>query len=323
MIRRKALACAITALAGLPLAAHAQSNWPARPIKIIVPFTAGTAADIVARQLAPGMADILGQGVVVENVAGAGGSVGAAQVAKAAPDGYTLLMFGVNNAINPALYKDLSFDTQRDLKPIARVAIAPLAIIAHPKFQANSIRELVTAAKAAPRSIFYGSGGNGSVTHLALELLNARGGIQLAHVPYKGIAQMMTDVMGNQIPIAAPALATALGGAKAGTLKILGVTSLTRSPLLPDVPTVAEQGLPGFEVTAWNGLMAPSATPDDIVAKIQAAALRVAGTKEFGEQMNKQAMKADPMTAAEFRRYVNEELVKWDALVKSSGAKVD
>lgn len=323
MQKRHWLALAAFACAALPGTGFTQGNYPVRPIKIIVPFTAGTAADIVARQLAPGMSEILGQGVVIENVAGAGGSVGAAQVAKAAPDGYTLLMFGVNNAINPALYKDLSFDTQRDLKPIARVAIAPLAIVANPKFPSQSIRDLLTAAKAAPRGIFYGSGGNGSVTHLALELLNARGGIQLTHVPYKGIAQMMTDVMGNQIPLAAPALATALGPAKAGNLKILGVTSLTRSPLLPDVPTVAEQGLPGFDVTAWNGLMAPAGTPDDIVAKLQNAALRVAGTREFGEQMNKQAMKADPMNAAEFRRFVGEELSKWDALVKSSGAKVD
>jgi tripartite-type tricarboxylate transporter receptor subunit TctC len=298
-------------------------GYPAKPVKIVVPFSPGTAADIVARQLGSRLSETWGQGVVIENQMGAGGNIGAASVAKAAPDGYTLLMVGINNVINPSLYKDTGYDMMRDFKPIARVASAPLAIVAHPSFQANSIGELIALAKSRPNTVLYGSGGNGSVTHLSFELLKTRAGIEMTHVPYKGISQMMTDALGNQIPLASPAAASALPHVKAGKLKALAITSAKRSSVMPEVPTVAESGIADYDVAAWNGLLAPARTPDDIVARIHADTVKAAQSREFMEQLQKQAMELELLGPAEFRAFLAAELAKWSKLVKDSGAKLD
>ncbi len=313
---------ALTAIAAVPPVATAQT-YPNKPVRIIVPFSPATAADIVTRQLGVKLAEAWGQGIVVENQGGAGGVIGAANVARAAPDGYTLVMFGINHAINPSLYKDIAYDTLRDFRPIVRVALAPLAIVAHPAFPASSIAELVALAKTRPQPVQYGSGGNGSITHLALELLKARTGINMTHVPYKGVAQMVSDVLGNQIPLACPAVATVLGQIKAGRLKALAITSAKRSSVLPDVPTVAEAGIPDYDVSAWNGLLAPARTPDEIIAKIHADVAKVAQSREFVEQLQPQALEVDLLRPAEFRAFLAAELAKWSKLVKDSGAKLD
>ena len=313
-----ALALSITA----SNAAIAQA-YPVKPVRIIVPFSPGTAADIAARVLGARLSEAWGHGVVIENVTGAAGNIGAAAVVKAAPDGYTLVMLGINHVINPSLYKDTGYDIPRDFKPIVRVAVAPLAIVASPKFAPNTIPELIAAAKARPGEINYGSGGSGSVTHLSFELLKTETGIQMTHVPYKSIAPMMSDILGNQIPLGSPALATAVGNVKAGQLKILAVTSAKRSSLFPDVPTVAEAGLPGFDVSAWNGLLAPAATPDAVVDKIYADVLKIAQTREFAEQMRPQALEVEILGPAAYKAFLSSELDKWSRLVKSSGAKVD
>ena len=232
-------------------------------------------------------------------------------------------MLGINHVINPSLYKEVPYDIPRDFRPIARVAVAPLAIIAHPSFPPNTIPELMAYAKANPKQVLYGSGGNGSVTHLSLELLKAKAGIEMTHVPYKGIAQMITDVLGNQIPLASPAAASAMQHVKAGKLKALAITSAKRSSIFPDVPTVAEAGLAGYDVSAWNGLLAPARTPDDIVAKIHADVVKIARTPEFIEQLHKQALEVDLLGPAEFRTFLLAELDKWSALVRDSGAKLD
>lgn len=310
------------AMAAAPIGAGAQ-GWPAKPVKIIVPFSTGTAADIAARQLGARLAETWGQGVVVENVMGAGGNIGATNVAKAAPDGYTLLMVGINNVINPSLYKDAGYDMARDFKPVIRVALAPLAIVAHPSLPANTIGELVALAKAKPKTVFYGSGGNGSVTHLVFELLKAKAGIEMTHVPYKGIAQMMTDIVGNQIPLGAPAAASALGHARAGRIKVLAVSSAVRSSQLPDVPTVTQSGIPDFDVSAWNGLIAPMGTPDSVITKVHADADKVARTKEFVEAMHKLGLETDLLDPPAFNAFIVSELAKWAKLVKDSGAKLD
>jgi tripartite-type tricarboxylate transporter receptor subunit TctC len=303
-------------------AAVAQS-YPTKPVKIVVPFSPGTAADIVARVLAVRLGEMWGQGVVVENQAGAAGNIGAATVAKAAPDGYTLVMLGINHVINPSLYKDTQYDIPRDFKPIVRVGIAPLAIVANPKFPPNTIQELIAMAKARPNFILYGSGGSGSVTHLSFELLKAQAGIEMTHVPYKSIAPMLNDILGNQIPLGSPALASAVGHVKAGTLKVLAVTSAKRSSLFPDVPTVAEAGLPGYDVSAWNGLLAPARTPDAVIEKIHTDVVKVAQSKEFVDQLRQQAMEVDLLGPEAYRAFLLAELDKWSKLVKSSGAKVD
>jgi tripartite-type tricarboxylate transporter receptor subunit TctC len=323
MIRKYLTVLGLVAAAVLAPASAFAQVWPGKPVKIVVPFSTGTAADIAARQLGTRLAEAWGQGVVIENVMGAGGNIGAAAVAKAAPDGYTLLMIGINNVINPSLYKDVGYDVGRDYKAIVRVALAPLALVAHPSFPANSTRELVALAKAKPKSLLYGSGGNGSVTHLVWELLKTKAGIDMTHVPYKSIAQMMTDILGNQIPLGAPAAASALSQAKAGKLKILAVTSLKRSAQLPDVPTVAEAGFADFDVSAWNGLVAPARTPDDVVSKIHADVVKIAQTREFKEALEKAGLETDLLGPAEFRAFLSSELAKWSKLVKDSGAKLD
>ena len=308
-------------LAGSP--AVLAQGYPNKPVKIIVPFSPGTAADIAARVLGARLSEAWGQGVVIENQAGAAGNIGAASVAKAAPDGYTLVMLGINHVINPSLYKETGYDIPRDFKPIVRVAVAPLAIVANPKFPPNTIPELIAAAKARPGEINYGSGGSGSVTHLSFELLKSQTGIQMTHVPYKSMAPMMNDILGNQIPLGSPALASAVGNAKAGQVKILAVTSAKRSSLFPDIPTVAEAGFAGYDVSAWNGLLAPAGTPDAIVDKIYADVVRIAQTKEFADQMKPQALEVEILGPVQYKAFLASELDKWSKLVKSSGAKVD
>jgi tripartite-type tricarboxylate transporter receptor subunit TctC len=323
MNRRLLAALGLAAAAAVVPATAVAQAWPARPVKIVVPFSAATAADIAARQLATRLADAWGQGVVVENVMGAGGNIGAVAVAKAAPDGYTLLMAGINNVINPSLYKDVGYDMSRDFKPIARVAVAPLAFVANPAFPPSSVTELIVLAKAKPGTVLYGSGGNGSVTHLVFELLKTKAAIDMTHVPYKSIAQMMTDILGNQIPLGAPAAASALPQLRSGKLKVLAVTSAKRSLQLPDVPTVAEAGIADFDVSAWNGLVAPARTPDEVVAKVYADVAKIAQTKDFVEALQKAGLEADPMGPAEFGAFISSELAKWSKLVKESGAKLD
>ena len=313
----------LAAAAALISPASNAQTYPSKPVKILVPFSPGTAADITARLLGGRLAELWGQGVVIENQAGAGGNIGAVAVAKAAPDGYTLLMLGVNHVINPSLYKDVGYDLARDFKPIVRVAVAPLAIVASPKFAANSIPELIAMAKAQPNTIVYGSGGNGSVTHLSFELLKSLAGIQMTHAPYKSIAPMLNDILGNQIPLGSPAAASVVQHASAGTLKVLAITTAKRSSVFPNVPTVAEQGFPGYDVSTWNGLLAPVRTPDAIVEKIYADVVKVAQSKEFLDQLRAQAMEVELLGPAAYRTFLMAELDKWSALVKSSGAKVD
>lgn len=298
-------------------------GFPNKPVKILVPFSPGTAADITARLLGSRLAEMWGQGVVIENQAGAGGNIGAVAVAKAAPDGYTLLMLGINHVINPFLYKDIPYDLARDFKPIARVAVAPLAIVASAKFPPNTIAELVALAKAKPNTIVYGSGGNGSVTQLSLELLKSLAGIEMTHVPYKSVAPMLNDILGNQISLGSPAAASVVQHAQAGTMKVLAITTAKRSSVFPNVPTVAEQGFPSYDVATWNGLLAPARTPDAIVDKIYADVAKIAQSKEFIDQLRPQALDVELLGPAAFRTFLSSELDKWAALVKTSGAKLD
>ncbi len=322
MNRTLCAALAAFLAAAAPACCLAQA-WPAKPVKIVVPFSTATAADIAARQLATRLADAWGQGVVVENVRARAGTSAPSRSPKRRPTATSLLMAGINNVINPSLYKDVGYDMGRDFKPIARVAVAPLAFVANPAFPASSVTELIVLAKAKPGTVLYGSGGNGSVTHLVFELLKTKAAIDMTHVPYKSIAQMMTDILGNQIPLGAPAAASALPQFRAGKLKILAVTSAKRSSQLPDVPTVTEAGIADFDVSAWNGLVAPARTPDEVVAKVYADVAKIAQTKDFVEALQKAGLEADPMGPAEFGAFISSELAKWSKLVKESGAKLD
>ena len=322
MINTLRLIVALAAALALAPAAMAQA-LPSKSVKIIVPFSAGTAADIVARLLGVGLTQMWGQGVVIENVAGAGGNIGAAKVAQSAPDGYTLMMVGINHVINPSLYKDVPYDLARDFRPVARVAVAPLVIVANNKFGPNTIGELVALAKAQPDSIYYGSGGNGSITHLSIELLKFKMGIKMIHVPYKSVAPMLTDLLGGQIEIGSPATASVVSHAKAGTLKVLAVTTTKRSSVMPNVPSMQESGVPDYDVASWNGLLAPTGTPEAVVEKIYADVKKVAQSKEFIDQLQLQALDISLMRPEVFGPFLVAEQDKWSRLVRASGAKVD
>jgi tripartite-type tricarboxylate transporter receptor subunit TctC len=324
-IRLIARACLVVALGLCCQASAFAQSFPAKPVKISVGTTPGTAADIVARLLGQRLGELWRQNVVIENQPGTSGGISAAAVAKAPPDGYTLVMGFINHAINPSLYRDIPFDIIRDFKPIVRVAVAPMVFVANPSFPPNTIQELIALARSRDKSnlIFYGSAGSGSILNLSFELLKARASFDLIHTPYKGVSQMMTDLLGNQIPLGAPAVATALPLIASGKLKALAVTSAKRSSSLPNVPTVAESGVEGYDVSAWNGLLAPANTPDPIVAKIHADVVRVAQTREFIEQLNVQGMELALMNPAEFRSFFVSEVAKWTKLVKDTGAKLD
>ena len=317
------LGIAPRALAQAPATPSAGTGWPNRPVRIVVPFSTGTAADLVARALAVRLAEAWGQSVLIENVQGAGGNIGAATVAKAAPDGYTLLMGGINLVINPALYNDMQYDLMRDFRAVALVGVAPLVFIAHPSLPASSMPELIAHSKRGNAPLLYGSGGNGSITHLAFEMLKSRTGAELSHVPYKGIAQMMTDVIGNQIPLACPALASALGAIQSGRVKALAVTTERRSSLLPAVPSVVEAGVADFNVSAWNGVLAPARTPDAIVSRILTDVTRIAGQEAFVGGLRKQALEPDFRGPDDFRAFLSSELDKWSKLARASGARMD
>ena len=321
---RSQVGLAVVLFLGCQLGALGQS-FPSKPVRINVTTTPATAADIVARLLSQRLNELWGQAVVIENQPGASGGIGAAAVAKSPPDGHTLVMAYVNHAINPSLYRDIPFDIIRDFKPIVRVAVAPLVILAHPSFPPNTIQELIALAKSRGQSnqVFYGSAGSGSILHLAFELLMVQASIGLIHTPYKAASQMTSDLMGNQIPLASLAVATGIPLIASGKLKALAVTSAKRSASLPNVPTVAESGLEGYDVSAWNGLLAPANTPDSIIDKIHADVRRVAQSREFSEQLNRQGMDVALLSPAEFRSFFVSEVEKWTKLVKENGVKLD
>lgn len=303
--------------------ALAQDRYPTRPIRLVIPFAPGGGSDVTARLLGPRIADRLGQPVVIDNRPAASGVVGADIVAKAVPDGYTLLGTTVTFVINGTLQKGLPYDAFKDFAPITQAIVSPFGLLLHPSVPAKTVKEFIAYARANPGKLLYGSSGPGSSPHLSAELFLSMAGLKMTHVPYKGIAQMMTDILGNQIPLGAPAAASALPQLRAGKLKVLAVTSAKRSSQLPDVPTVAEAGIAGFDVSAWNGLVAPARTPDEVVAKVHGDVIRIAQTKEFVEALQKAGLDTDPLGPAEFRAFIAAELDKWAKLVKASGAKLD
>ncbi len=319
MIDRRILirfACAFVAC--LPLAAVAQA-WPAKSVKIIVPFAAGGATDVVARLLAQKLGEAWNQPVVVENKAGAGGNIGADAVAKSPADGYTLLMTsGSIVTANPHMYKTLTYDPGKDLVGITNVASGPQVIAVGPGVAAKDLRELVAYAKANPKKVNFGSAGIGTQTHLAAENFAFAAGIDLTHVPYKGESAALTDVMGGQIQFATPNLAAALGHIQGGKLRALAVTSRERSPQLPDVPTASEL-LPGFENAGWFGLMAPAGTPREVVDKVQKDSAKILLSEDFKAKLTQQGMSPVANTPADFAAAIREESARWAKVIKERG----
>ena len=317
-----AAAVAATAALTMPALTLAQA-FPAKPVKIVVPYPPGGTNDIVVRLLAQKLGDSMGQPFVVENKPGASGNLGAEQVARAAPDGYTLLLVTTGHSIHPSLYKNLRYNIKTDLTPVSELTRGPMLVMVTPSLPYKTVRDVIAAAKAKPGSINFGSAGNGSSTHLATELLSSMAGVKMTHIPYSGSAPAMADVMAGNAQLVMDLMFSALPQVNGGKLRAIAITGAKRSPLLPNVPTVAESGVPGFETLAWNGLMAPANTPRPIIDKLNAEIHKALDAPEMKERLRAQGFEPSPGTPEQFGALIRSEIDRWAKVVKSSGAKVE
>ena len=326
LLRRRALIAglAVASLTGLvPGLATAQSDFPTRPVTLVVPFPAGGSTDLVARLVASKMTDALGQQVIVDNKGGAGGSIGSAAVAKADPDGYTILMGTVaTHALNPALYKKLPYDAVKDFAPISLLVLVPNVLVVDPNFPAQNVKELIEMAKAKPGELSYASSGNGTPLHLSGALFNEMAGTDILHIPYKGSGPALIDVMGGHVPIMFDVLPSSLEHIRAGKLRGLAVTTKERAPTAPDLPTIAET-LPGYETYTWNALFAPAGTPEAVIDRLNAAALQALADPEVAAKLKDLSTTIVGSTPAALGNHVQAELTKWTPIVKASGAQIE
>ncbi len=309
---------AVTLLAGSALA---QSAWPSRPIRMIVPFTAGSGTDIIARTVGDAMSRSLGQTVIVENKPGAGGTIGAAQVAKSEPDGYTVLIHSSGHALNPAIYPSLPYDTVKDLSGVTPLAALPNVLVVSPARGWKSVADLVAAAKARPGQLNYASAGMGSATHMNAEKFKLRAGIEAQHVPFKGTPEALTDVIGGRNDFFFAPLTAALPLVKEGKLQALAVSTAQRSPALPDVPTTVEAGVRDSDYTFWVGLIVPSATPAPVVKRLHEEALKALGTPEVKERLAKLGAEAFTMEPEQFNAYIRTEMGAAAQIAKAANLK--
>ncbi|MGY8524315.1 tripartite tricarboxylate transporter substrate binding protein [Paracidovorax citrulli] len=318
------LAMLAVAATGSLLPQHgAAQTWLARPIKMVVPYPPGGPTDIVARVVGQKLGERLGQTVVVENRPGAGGNIGAEAVATAAPDGYTLLVATTAHAINMTLFRKPGYDTRRDFAPVSLLTQGPLVLVTAPSTAASNVAELIALAKSRPGSVTFASSGNGQSTHLSAELFNTMAGIRMTHVPYKGSAPALTDVIGGQATVMFDTMLSAMPFVRDGKLKALGVTSARRSPAAPQLPTIAESGLAGYEATAWNALLLPAATPAPIVETISQALRVVLDDADVRSRFAAQGFGAEWTAPDATGRFLTAEIDKWAGVVKTSGATID
>ena len=312
-----ALALALTPSVGLSQA------YPNKPVKVIVTFPPGGTPDIYGRVLSQELSNLWKQAVIVENKAGASGTIGTDFVAKAMPDGYTLLFAAdASVTIAPLLYSKNPYDPVRDLAPIVNAASGPFVILAHPSFPANNIKELLALAKAQPGKLSYASSGAGGQQHLTMETIKSMGGIDMLHIPYKGFGQGVTDVLANQVPLIVGGITASIGLTQSGKLKALGITGTKRSNFFPNVGTVAET-LPGFEITAWYGFMAPAGTPRDVISKINEDVVSIIKRPDFQARLARDAIDPVGNTPEQFAAQIKTDLAMWTKIVKAAGAKLD
>ncbi|MDB5553770.1 MAG: transporter substrate-binding protein [Rhizobium sp.] len=311
----------------MALLVSASASWaavfPVRTIKMVVPFAAGGSTDLVARLVASKMSNLLGQQIIVENVGGAGGNIGAAQVVRADPDGYTILMGTVaTHALNPLILKTKPYDPEKDFAPISLLVIVPNVLVVNPQFPAKDIKELIALLKKNPDKYVYASSGNGTPLHLSGELFKAMTGVTMEHVPYKGSGPALTDLLGNQVPMMFDNLPSSSGHIKNGTLRALGVTTKERVASFPDVPAIAET-VPGYETYSWNALFAPAGTPPEVISTLQQAAAKALQDPEVIERMGQFSATIVGSTPEQLSEHVKAELAKWAPIVKSSGIQLD
>jgi len=317
MKRMRVVAVLFLAAAGSGPVALAQ-KYPERPIRLIVPFAPGGTSDLLGRVVGAKLSEALGQTVVVDNRGGAGGSLGAALVAQAAPDGYTLLVPHVGLAFNETLYPKRTYNAVRDLAPISKIGETPDSVVVGNNFPVKSIRDLIALAKKQPGKINYGSAGVGSAAHLAMALLEHAAGVTFNHVPYKGGGPSMIAVTAGQVDFSMPAFPTSVPYIKSGRMRIIAVTGAKREPTMPDVPTVAESGVPGYEFGIWFGMFAPAATPKPIIARLNQEVVKALATPEMKEQLYKVGVNAESSTPEQLGQLLKSEVVKWGKIIKAA-----
>lgn len=323
MTRARAAAIIAIAIVSAMSGASAQ-NYPVRPIRLVVPFAPGGNVDINARNIAPGLSELLGQQVLVDNRAGAGGTIGTDVVAKAPPDGYTLLVASSSIMTNgPALYPKLPYDIVRDLAPVGRIAVVPLAIVVHPSLPARNTKELIAVAKAQNGNLLMANAGIGTTNHLIAELFMIRTGARMTLVPYKGSAPALIDLVAGHVYGHVDQISSALPYIKAGRIRAIAVTTGKRTAALPDVPTLAESGVPGFDASTVTGVLAPAATPREIVARLNAALVKVLGNPAVKERFAALGAEVQPSTSEELGKWIREDLAVWIKVVKQAGIKVE
>ena len=313
--------CALALAAVMP-AASAQS-YPVKPVRFVVPYPPGGPTDILGRAVAQALSESLGQSVIVDNKPGASGMIGAEQVAKAAPDGYTILVNASIHVINPSLYSKTSFDAMKDFVPVSQIASVPLILVVGQSVPANSVKELIALAKASPGKLTFASSSVGAAPHLAGELLKRMAGVDIVHVPYKGSGPATADLIGGHVTMMIDSMPSSISHVKAGKLKVLGVSTAKRISALPDTPTIAESGLPGFDIATWYGVWAPAGTSKEIVNRLSGEIAKALKRADLKERLA--GLGAEPVgsTPAEFAAYCESEFKRWGRVVKESGAKLD
>ena len=299
------------------------ASYPNKPVKVVVPYPAGGATDIAARVVFQQVSEATGQQFILDNRAGAGGNIGAEAVAHAPADGYTLLVATTAHAINMSLFSNLRYDMIKDFTPVSLLTQGPLVLVATPGFAANNVSELIALAKAKPNTLNFASSGNGQSTHLSGELFNTMSGIKLSHIPYKGSAPALTDVMAGQVPLMFDTMLSAMPFVNSGKLKALAVTSSSRSPAAPNIPTIAESGLPAYEVFAWNGLLAPAGTPKPVLARLSEELKKAMQLPQVKDKFSAQGFAPSWNSPEQFGKFLQNEVTKWAITVKASNAKVD
>jgi tripartite-type tricarboxylate transporter receptor subunit TctC len=320
----KLVFCVAALMSGLfGVSVHAQAQtFPNRPITLVIPFAPGGSTSIVGRVIADKMSQLLGEGIVIDNRPGAGGTVGSKMVAKSEPDGYTILLgYTGTLAIGPSLYKNVGYDPRKDFAPIGMIGNAPSAVVVHPSFPAKSIAELVAYAKANPGKVNFGSAGVGSVNHITGEYFARSAGITLMHIPYKGTGPALTDLLGGHIPMALAPIPAVHANVTAGLLRALAVTGKTRSGLLPDVPTIAEEGLSGFEASLYYGLVAPAGTPRPIIDRLNKELRTALASDEVKKQLGLDGTEITSGTPEDYADFIDKDEKKWSELVKASGVE--
>ena len=322
--RRATMAAAVSIAALFASTASSQAAFPERQITLVIPFAAGGSTDVVGRVLAQRMSDILGQQVIVQNVAGAGGNLGADNVARSEPDGYTILMGTVaTHALNPLILKSIPYDPIKDFAPISLMVNVPNVLVVNPELPAKSVEDLLALLKADPDKYSYASSGNGTPLHLSGELFNKLAGVTMQHIPYKGSGPALNDLLGNQVSIMFDNLPSSSGHIRSGTLRALAVTTAERSAAFPDIPTVAEAGIAGYETYSWNALFAPAGTPADVIKVLNDAAVETMKDPAIGERMKEFSATVVGSSPEELATHVQSEIEKWTPIVKDANIEIE